>query len=1487
MKRLKKTSALVLAFCMVISLMPAITLPAAAIPIGYGITFPGESDPGYDADKVFFNGETLEFTITGLTESTDYLIEFGIVGVSGDFISTSVGTECVPGPTDGISNYISTTTGAGITSLTLTPTIAEDLDNGMVAIKLYASIAGVWTELTGGSQPFIALKESETRPVIVGLDSIFSSIPASPDELLTASGPQAGYWATDAAGAAIDEVNNLYDTSAVFGKVIYDEDGDYSTYGDMTYGTIYFSSLNFMDQGFMTSLADLFENITMEQQAAESFDAFTMGINTEQITFLADIGATVSITSPYFEWKSLTADSFDVEPAAGQTGTVVGTNFADGFDGDGVSDTFEFGVTHFSDFDVELTYSYSGVTLSGGLPLEGVVITLLDRYLEPVGEFSATSDTDGEFEILNIPGGKYYVKFTKDGYIYPLDGMWDTAEDGNYYYSGIALQALVDFSFTVTDGGGAPIEQAQIVFDPNQGINAFTDENGTVTTSAIPLARCKVTKEGYKPVSLNSIAPDQSVTLKKQTYLTLTANKTHDIAFGEQVTFTASLKDIGGVGIEGQTLSFGGDFTGDDGIYDTVTGVTDANGEAVFTVTIGETNPNGIDCYYFDVSYAGNVSNSPATQVTAPVVIGADPTPVEITTAEELAAIDDTDESIVSNYILANDIDMTDYLADTDWYSIDSFYGILDGNGKTLTGFSGYYPLFYNIYAPAVVKNLNIEVTPGIDEDDFDSYGIFAYQIGYEDEGPVYIENVDISGSTYNDCCGTVAGFAAEVYGIATITDCDVAVNIATTYSDYEYSGGFIGHSGGQGSSWSPNTDILIKDCSFTGSFNGGDEDTAVYGDNDEAWGGFIGDNNIGSVIENCYVSASLYFDGSGYGGENRFGGFAGRNAGTIRNSYATGTLKVINNNAYNTEDTFVGGLVGRNVGTVSNCFANMDIDVAAECGSAIGGLIGSDTSKALVNSYAAGTIAATADYEEDIYVGGVIGCAMVKSSFWHYYSDDFGLYESELYANLDNTYYDSLLADVGIGAIYDYNEGQFYFLRDASGEAESKTAAQMKTAAFASNLNNSQSPAAWNLNVDTAVNVGYPVPAWVSVSAPVYYDYTPAPLITENTLGNHTTVTSAINSTAATVTAYIGAGLLEHAKAAEAVGQKVSIIIDITGAGAAASLKTDIPRSLFDQIANETNADLTVDTGLGMVTFDAAAVASISGAATPGDITIGIEKVDPAALTEGVRQRVGDRPVYDFSVTAGGTLISSFGGGHANISIPYTLRPGEDKNAIVVYYIDDSGVLKTIRGAYNAATSTVEFTTTHFSEYAVGYNKVNFTDVAANAWYKSAVDFISARSITTGIGNNMFGPENKLTRGQFIVMLMRSYDIAPDNNPTVNFADAGNTYYTGYLAAAKRLGISNGMGNNMYAPDGEISRQDMFTLLYRAMNMLGELPTATTGNTVSNFSDAGQISDYALTAMKTFVESGIVSGSDGKLNPSGMSNRAQMAQVLYNLLSK
>lgn len=216
----------------------------------------------------------------------------------------------------------------------------------------------------------------------------------------------------------------------------------------------------------------------------------------------------------------------------------------------------------------------------------------------------------------------------------------------------------------------------------------------------------------------------------------------------------------------------------------------------------------------------------------------------------------------------------------------------------------------------------------------------------------------------------------------------------------------------------------------------------------------------------------------------------------------------------------------------------------------------------------------------------------------------------------------------------------------------------------------------------------------------------------------------------------------------------------------------------------------------------------------------ITIRKGDKTGLPEDVRNAIGDRPLVQLTLTLDGKQTEwNNPNAPVTVSVPYTPTAAELANpeAIVIWYIDGSGKTVSIpNGHYDPAKGAVTFATTHFSYYAVGCNKVSFEDVAETAWYSRAVGFIAARGITTGTGNGNYSPEAKLTRGEFLVMMMRAYGIEPDANRSDNFADAGSTYYTGYLAASKRMGISGGAGNNMFAPGKEITRQEMFTLLYK-----------------------------------------------------------------------
>lgn len=281
--------------------------------------------------------------------------------------------------------------------------------------------------------------------------------------------------------------------------------------------------------------------------------------------------------------------------------------------------------------------------------------------------------------------------------------------------------------------------------------------------------------------------------------------------------------------------------------------------------------------------------------------------------------------------------------------------------------------------------------------------------------------------------------------------------------------------------------------------------------------------------------------------------------------------------------------------------------------------------------------------------------------------------------------------------------------------------------------------------------------------------------------------------------------------------------------------------------------------------------------------LMIAVSEVKSDALSPEVLEMTGGRPILDFSVMYGTTQIKEFTKPIA-VSVPYTLREGEDIESILVYYIDDKGDIVIVRnGSYNPETKMVTFWTKHFSYYSIGMNEVNFIDVHEWAWYRDAVKFIAAREITKGVDVTRFGPTQYLTRGQFIVMLLKAYDIEPENESSVNFADAGATYYTPYLAAAKKIGIASGVGQNLYLPEKMISMQEIYALLHKTMILTGYIPNLNKSSEINL--ESSDVAAWAIPYIEEMIARGVITqeGQIEKLNHNAL--RLDMADILYRAL--
>lgn len=418
--------------------------------------------------------------------------------------------------------------------------------------------------------------------------------------------------------------------------------------------------------------------------------------------------------------------------------------------------------------------------------------------------------------------------------------------------------------------------------------------------------------------------------------------------------------------------------------------------------------------------------------------------------------------------------------------------------------------------------------------------------------------------------------------------------------------------------------------------------------------------------------------------------------------------------------------------------------------------------------------------------------------------------------------------------------------------------------------------------------------------------DDKPAPaVVVTSTIGESTwnTVTATPKFEDGVATIMITTAMTEALldKAAKTGGTDTPDVLSVAVTSGTATEPSELEVSLFQsnlkKIVEQSSASLQITAPWITMTFDFKALETIHAANDGGEITFASSTIDPDQLSAADQARVEGRPVYDLTVRNGSDVVSEFGGGYATISIPYALKAGENPESVVVFVLMDDGSLEAVRGFYNASDGTVEFKTPHFSKFVISYNPVAFRDVAADAWYREAVSFIAARGITSGVADGLFAPQAFLTRGQFVVMLLKAYGIESEDGAeagasslSINFSDAGKTYYTDALYTAKTLGIAKGIGSNLFAPERNISREEMLVLLYNALQVMNEMPAVDDTSArpaQESFIDAASVSEWAKLEISEMIRNGVISGSDNKLMPKDMTTRAEMAQVLYQLLGR
>lgn len=171
------------------------------------------------------------------------------------------------------------------------------------------------------------------------------------------------------------------------------------------------------------------------------------------------------------------------------------------------------------------------------------------------------------------------------------------------------------------------------------------------------------------------------------------------------------------------------------------------------------------------------------------------------------------------------------------------------------------------------------------------------------------------------------------------------------------------------------------------------------------------------------------------------------------------------------------------------------------------------------------------------------------------------------------------------------------------------------------------------------------------------------------------------------------------------------------------------------------------------------------------------------------------------------------------------------------------------------------------------------FGDLSQTEWARTPIEYLQEKGIVSGVAPNTFAPQNTVKREEFIKMLVLILG-KHDANAKCSFADVPlESWSSSYIASAVNAGLVQGISENYFGFESEISRQDACVLLYRALS------DKIKGGTPKEFADQDEIAAYAKEAVEVMSRMGLVNGmADGNFKPNNVMTRAEAAKLLYEL---
>ncbi|MCL0081413.1 S-layer homology domain-containing protein, partial [Peptococcaceae bacterium] len=223
--------------------------------------------------------------------------------------------------------------------------------------------------------------------------------------------------------------------------------------------------------------------------------------------------------------------------------------------------------------------------------------------------------------------------------------------------------------------------------------------------------------------------------------------------------------------------------------------------------------------------------------------------------------------------------------------------------------------------------------------------------------------------------------------------------------------------------------------------------------------------------------------------------------------------------------------------------------------------------------------------------------------------------------------------------------------------------------------------------------------------------------------------------------------------------------------------------------------------------------------------------------------------------------------------------------------------------GKYNAATKTITFSTDRFSKFAIMEVKTvktpgievrektaSFTDITGH-WAQDDIKTMFELGLVKGVSATEFAPDQTVTRAEFATLLVRATGVATAG-VTGKFTDVPpGVWYFEVVNAAAAAGLVGGYGDNIFKPDELITREQMASMVTRALVYKGQGVTLTSpevNNRLAPFKDRHEIAGWARQSVAEAVASNIISGRAATVfAPQANATRGEGAVMILRMYNQ